>query len=173
MPDPFVHLHVHTEYSLLDGAVRIPALMKKVKEFGMPAIALTDHGNLFGAIEFYQEAEKAGVKPIIGVEAYVAPGSHKDRKSSSGRDTAFHLTLLAKDATGYANLVKLVSIAHLDGMYYKPQVDKELLSQYGQGLIALSGCLKGEVNSAILADNEPRAWELAAQYRDIFGKETM
>ncbi len=171
MPDPFVHLHVHTEYSLLDGAVRIPALMKKVKEFGMPAIALTDHGNLFGAIEFYQEAEKAGVKPIIGVEAYVAPGSHKDRKSSSGRDTAFHLTLLAKDATGYANLVKLVSIAHLDGMYYKPQVDKELLSQYGQGLIALSGCLKGEVNSAILADNEPRAWELAAQYRDIFGKE--
>jgi DNA polymerase-3 subunit alpha len=171
MPDPFVHLHVHTEYSLLDGAVRIPALMKKVKEFGMPAIALTDHGNLFGAIEFYQEAEKAGVKPIIGVEAYVAPGSHKDRKSSSGRDTAFHLTLLAKDATGYANLVKLVSIAHLDGMYYKPQVDKELLSQYGQGLIALSGCLKGEVNSAILADNEPRAWELAAQYRDIFGRE--
>lgn len=137
----------------------------------MPAIALTDHGNLFGAIEFYQEAEKAGVKPIIGVEAYVAPGSHKDRKSSSGRDTAYHLTLLAKDQTGYANLVKLVSIAHLDGMYYKPQIDKELLSQYGKGLIALSGCLKGEVNSAILADNEPRAWELAAQYRDIFGKE--
>ena len=171
MPDPFVHLHLHSEYSLLDGAIRIPALMKKVKEYGMPAVALTDHGNLFGAIEFYQEAEKAGVKPIIGVEAYIAPGSHKDRNASSGRDAAFHLTLLAKDATGYANLVRLVSIAHLDGMYYKPRIDKELLSKYGQGLIGLSGCLKGEVNQAILADNEPLAWELAAEYRDIFGKE--
>ncbi len=171
MSDPFVHLHLHTEYSLLDGAVRIPALMKKVKEYGMPAVALTDHGNLFGAIEFYQEAMKVGVKPIIGVEAYVAPGSHKDRNASSGRDAAFHLTLLAKDEVGYANLVKLVSIAHLDGMYYKPRIDKDLLSQYGKGLIGLSGCLKGEVNQAILADNEPRAWELAAQYRDILGAE--
>ncbi|RFC43354.1 MAG: DNA polymerase-3 subunit alpha [Verrucomicrobia bacterium] len=171
MPDPFVHLHLHSEYSLLDGAIRIPALMKKVKEYGMPAVALTDHGNLFGAIEFYQEAEKAGVKPIIGVEAYIAPGSHKDRNASSGRDAAYHLTLLAKDAEGYANLVRLVSIAHLDGMYYKPRIDKELLSKYGRGLIGLSGCLKGEVNQAILADNEPRAWELAAEYRDILGKE--
>ena len=171
MSDPFVHLHLHTEYSLLDGAVRIPELMKKVKQYGMPAVALTDHGNLFGAIDFYQEAMKVGVKPIIGVEAYVAPGSHKDRNASSGRDAAYHLTLLAKDEVGYANLVKLVSIAHLDGMYYKPRIDKDLLSQYGKGLIGLSGCLKGEVNQAILADNEPRAWELAAQYRDIFGAE--
>jgi DNA polymerase-3 subunit alpha len=149
----------------------MPALMKKVKEYGMPAVALTDHGNLFGAIEFYQEAEKAGVKPIIGVEAYVAPGSHKDRNASSGRDAAYHLTLLAKDAIGYANLVRLVSIAHLDGMYYKPRIDKELLSKFGEGLIGMSGCLKGEVNQAILADDEPRAWELAAAYRDILGKE--
>ncbi|NBV85074.1 MAG: DNA polymerase III subunit alpha, partial [Verrucomicrobia bacterium] len=171
MSDPFVHLHLHSEYSLLDGAVRMPALMKKVKEYGMPAVALTDHGNLFGAIEFYQEAVKAGVKPIIGVEAYIAPGSHKDRNAASGRDAAYHLTLLAKDEAGYANLVKLVSIAHLDGMYYKPRIDKELLSKHGGGLIGLSGCLKGEVNQAILADNEPRAWELAAQYRDILGAE--
>lgn len=137
----------------------------------MPAVALTDHGNLFGAIEFYQEAEKVGVKPIIGVEAYVAPNSHKDRNAASGKDAAYHLTLLAKDAAGYANLVRLVSIAHLDGMYYKPRIDKELLSKHGQGLIGLSGCLKGEVNQAILADNEARAWDLAAAYRDIFGKE--
>jgi DNA polymerase-3 subunit alpha len=171
MADSFVHLHLHTEYSLLDGAVRIPALMKKVREYGMPAVALTDHGNLFGAIEFYQEAEKAGVKPIIGVEAYVAPGSHKDRNASSGRDAAYHLTLLAQNETGYQNLVKLVSIAHLDGMYYKPRIDKELLAQYGAGLVALSGCLKGEVNQAILADNEAKAWDLAAQYRDILGAE--
>ena len=162
MSDPFVHLHLHTEYSLLDGAVRIPELMKKVKEYGMPAVALTDHGNLFGAIDFYQEAMKVGVKPIIGVEAYVAPGSHKDRNATSGRDAAYHLTLLAKDEVGYANLVKLVSIAHLDGMYYKPRIDKDLLSQYGKGLIGLSGCLKGEVNQAILADNEPREYITSA-----------
>jgi DNA polymerase-3 subunit alpha len=171
MSDPFVHLHLHSEYSLLDGAVRIPELMKKVKACGMPAVALTDHGNLFGAIEFYQEAVKVGVKPIIGVEAYVAPGSHRDRNATSGRDAATHLTLLSRDEDGYKNLLKLVSIAHLDGMYYKPRIDRELLSQYGAGLIALSGCLKGEINQAILADNEPRAWELAAQYRDMLGRE--
>lgn len=172
MSDSFVHLHVHSEYSLLDGATRIPALMKKVKQYGMPAVAVTDHGNLFGAIEFYQEAVKAGVKPIIGVEAYIAPGSYKDRSSShGGRDASYHLTLLSKDEPGYQNLVKLVSIAHLDGMYYKPRIDKELLSLHGEGLIGLSGCLKGEINQAILADNEPRAWELAAQYRDILGAE--
>ncbi|MEK0447569.1 MAG: polymerase subunit alpha, partial [Verrucomicrobiota bacterium] len=171
MSDSFVHLHLHSEYSLLDGATRIPALMKKVREYGMPAVALTDHGNLFGAIEFYQEAEKAGVKPIVGVEAYIAPGSHLDRNAGNGRESANHLTLLAKDEEGYQNLVKLVSIAHLDGMYYKPRIDKDLLSKHGRGLIALSGCLKGEVNQAILADNEPRAWELAAQYRDILGPE--
>jgi DNA polymerase-3 subunit alpha len=171
MPDPFVHLHLHSEYSLLDGAVRIPELMKKVKACGMPAVALTDHGNLFGAIEFYQEAEKAGVKPIIGVEAYMAPGAHTDRKPGPNKETAFHLTLLSSDETGYQNLVKLVSIAHLDGMYYKPRIDKQLLSTHGSGLIALSGCLKGEINSAILADQGRRAWDLAAEYRDIVGRD--
>ncbi len=169
--DSFVHLHLHTEYSLLDGAVRIPELMKKAKALGMPAVAITDHGNLFGAIEFFQEGMKAGVKPIIGCEVYMAAGSHKDRGTGNGRDTAFHFTLLAKDNAGYANLVKLVSAAHLDGMYYKPRIDKELLAQYSAGLIGLSGCLKGEVNSAIIGDNYAKAVELAGQYRDILGAE--
>src|SRR5476651_1372342 len=147
--DSFVHLHLHTEYSLLDGAVRMKELMKKAKEFEMPAVAITDHGNLFGAIEFYQEAEKAGIKPIIGCEAYMAPGKLSDRQAASARDAAYHFTLLVKDEQGYRNLVKLVSIAHLDGMYYKPRIDKELLAQHAKGLIGLSGCLKGEVNQAI------------------------
>lgn len=170
--DSFVHLHLHTEYSLLDGAVRIPELMKKAKAFGMPAVAITDHGNLFGAIEFFQEAQKAKIKPIIGCEVYMAPGSHLDRGSASnGRDTSYHFTLLAKDAQGYANLIKLVSIAHLDGMYYKPRIDKELLAEHSAGLIGLSGCLKGEVNQAIIADDYPRALDLAGKYRDILGAE--
>ena len=127
--DSFVHLHLHTEYSLLDGMVRIPELMAKAKALGMPAVAMTDHGNLFGAVEFFQEGKKTGVKPIIGCEVYMAAGSHRDRGTGNGRDTAFHFTLLAKDNAGYANLVKLVSAAHLDGMYYKPRIDHELLAQ--------------------------------------------
>ena len=130
--DSFVHLHLHTEYSLLDGAIRMKELMKKAKQFGMPAVAITDHGNLYGAIEFYQEAKKAGIKPIIGCEAYMAPGSIKDRPNNM-RDAAYHFTLLAKDATGYRNLVKLVSTAHLDGMHYKPRIDKELLAAARRG----------------------------------------
>src|SRR3984957_1146864 len=114
--DPFIHLHLHTEYSTLDGAVRIPELMKKAKEFGMPAVAVTDHGNLFGAIEFYQEATNAGIKPIIGCEAYVAPRSHKE-KAASMREAAYHFTLLAENEIGYRNLVKLISTAHLDGFH--------------------------------------------------------
>src|SRR5437870_13558778 len=121
--DSFVHLHLHTEYSLLDGAIRMKELMKKAAEFKMPAVAITDHGNLFGAIEFYQEATRAGVKPIIGCEAYIAPGSHKDRPASR-RDAAYHFTLLAENETGYRNLVKLVTAAHLDGFHYAPRIDK-------------------------------------------------
>ncbi len=169
--DSFVHLHLHTEYSTLDGAVRIAQAVKKAKEYEMPAIAMTDHGVLYGAIEFFQEATKQGVKPIIGCEVYMAPGSHTDRKATSGRDAAYHFTLLAKDADGYQNLVKLVSTAHLDGMYYKPRIDKELLAQHSAGLIGLSGCLKGEINSALAVDQFPRALELAGQYRDILGAE--
>src|SRR6187551_2292273 len=143
-PDSFVHLHLHTEYSLLDGAIRIPELMKKAKEFKMPAVAITDHGNLYGAIEFYRAADKAGIKPIIGCEAYMAPGSIKDRPNNQ-RDAAYHFTLLAKDETGYRNLVQLVSTAHLEGMHYKPRIDKELLSAHAKGLIGMSACLKGEI----------------------------
>src|SRR6266571_2600540 len=121
--DSFVHLHLHTEYSLLDGALRMKELMKKAVEFGMPAVAVTDHGNLYGAIEFYQEATRAGIKPIIGCEAYVAPRSHKE-KASSLREAAYHFTLLAQNDTGYRNLVKLISTAHLDGFHYRPNIDK-------------------------------------------------
>lgn len=169
--DSFVHLHCHTEYSTLDGAVRIAQAMKKAKEYGMPALAITDHGNLFGAIEFYQEGKNAGINPIIGCEVYVAPDSHLKKSATTQRESAFHFTLLAQNDEGYRNLVKLVSIAHLDGMYYKPRIDKELLAQYSKGLIGLSGCLKGEVNQAIIEDNFPKARELAAAYRDILGAE--
>src|SRR5216684_2565646 len=168
--DSFVHLHLHTEYSLLDGAVRMKELMKKAVEFGMPAVAVTDHGNLFGAIEFYQEATRAGIKPIIGCEAYVAPHSHKE-KASSLREAAYHFTLLAQNDTGYRNLVKLISTAHLDGFHYRPRIDKELLAQYSEGLIGLSGCLAGEVNSAIQSNNIDKAKQGAAEYRDILGAE--
>src|SRR6266496_157603 len=166
--DSFVHLHLHTEYSLLDGAIRMKELMKQAAEFKMPAVAITDHGNLFGAIEFYQEATRAGVKPIIGCEAYIAPGSHKDRPSAR-RDAAYHFTLLAENETGYSNLVKLLTAAHLDGFHYAPRIDKELLSAHSAGLIGLSGCLASEINSAIQANNIEKAKQSAAEYRDILG----
>jgi DNA polymerase-3 subunit alpha len=168
--DSFVHLHLHTEYSFLDGAVRMKELMKKAAEFEMPAVAITDHGNLHGAIEFYQEATKSGIKPIIGCEAYMAPGSIKDRPNNP-RDAAYHFTLLAKDETGYRNLVKLISTAHLDGFHYKPRIDKELLAARSAGLIGLSGCLKGEINMAIQSDNLAKARQSVAEFRDILGAE--
>jgi DNA polymerase-3 subunit alpha len=168
--DSFVHLHLHTEYSFLDGLVRTKELMKKATEFGMPAVAITDHGNLHGAIEFYQAAKDAGIKPIIGCEAYMAPGAIKDRPNNQ-RDAAYHFTLLAKDETGYRNLVKLISTAHLDGFHYKPRIDKELLAPRATGLIGLSGCLKGEINMAIQSDNLAKARQSVAEFRDIFGAE--
>ena len=168
--DSFVHLHLHTEYSLLDGSIRMKELMKKAAEFKMPAVAITDHGNLFGAIEFYQEAQRARVKPIIGCEVYVAPRSHKDRPPSR-RESAYHFTLLAENETGYRNLVKLVTAAHLDGFHYAPRIDKELLALRSEGLIGLSGCLAGEINSAIQSNNIEKAKQSAAEYRDILGAE--
>jgi len=167
----FVHLHCHSEYSLLDGAVRVADYIKKAKEFGMPAVALTDHGNLYGAVPFYQAKKDYGVKPIIGCELYVAPGGMTEKNASSGKDTAYHLTVLAADATGYQNLVKLVTAAHLEGFYYKPRVDKELLAKHSEGLIVLSGCLKGEVNSHLQMGNYQAAEAAAAGYRNIFGKQ--
>jgi DNA polymerase-3 subunit alpha len=170
MSDSFVHLHLHTEYSLLDGAVRIRDLMEKAVKYGMPAVAITDHGNMYGAIEFYVAAEKAGIKPIVGCEVYMAAGSMSDKGASSARDAAFHFTLLAKDAEGYNNLVKLVSAAHLDGFHYKPRIDKQLLAQHSSGLIGLSGCLKGEINTAIQAGDLKKAQRTAGEFAEIFGK---
>ncbi|MEI7865382.1 MAG: PHP domain-containing protein, partial [Chthoniobacterales bacterium] len=167
----FAHLHLHTEYSMLDGSVRIADLMRKTAELGMPAVAMTDHGVLYGAVEFYKEAQKAGVKPLLGCELYVAPGSMHDKKASSGKDAAFHLTVLAENNEGWSNLVKLVSAAHLEGFYYKPRIDKELLARHAKGLIGLSGCLKSEISSAVTAGDPQRGRELVGQYRDIFGPE--
>ena len=168
---PFVHLHCHTEYSLLDGAIRTKDLVAKAAACGMPAVAITDHGNLYGAIEFYLAAERAGIRPIIGCEAYVAPNSLRERNASTGKEAAFHLTLLATDADGYRNLVKLVTAAHLEGFYYKPRIDKDLLAIHSGGLIALSGCLKGEINSKLLSGDFAGAKRVAGEYREMLGRE--
>src|SRR5438874_7255063 len=166
--DSFVHLHLHTEYSLLDGAVRMKELMKKAVEFKMPAVAVTDHGNLFGAIEFYQEATRAGVKPIIGCEAYIAPKSHKE-KANSMLEAAYHFTLLAQDDTGYRNLVKLISTAHLDGFHYRPRIDEEWVASHAAGLGGLSGSRAGERHSAIQVTHVQKAAQSAGSDGDIPG----
>ncbi len=146
----FVHLHLHTEYSLLDGACRLDRLVDKAHELKFPALAITDHGVLYGAIDFYKAAREKGIKPIIGCEVYVAPGSRLEKKTSSGgRDVYHHLGLLAKDATGYKNLIQLTTEAHLTGYYYKPRIDKELLAAHKDGLIAMSGCLASEIPDLI------------------------
>ncbi len=171
MSDSFVHLHLHTEYSLLDGAVRIPDLMKRTKELGMPAVAMTDHGNVFGAIDFYQKAQKAGIKPIIGCEVYLAPGPMSERKEVQGRKRNSHLTLLASSDTGYENLSKLVTMGHLDGFYHRPRIDKDALRTYKEGLICLSGCINGEINEYLLSDRPDDARRSLEEFRDIFGPE--
>jgi DNA polymerase III subunit alpha len=171
LASPFVHLHVHTQYSLLDGANQIEALVQAAKSFGMPAVAITDHGNLFGAIDFYQKATAAGIKPIIGCEAYLAPKSRFDREGQFAHNEYYHLILLAANRTGYQNLLKLASTAYLDGFYYKPRIDKAVLGQYHEGLIALSGCLSGEVPNLIGKDRLEDAVRTAAEYRELFGAE--
>ena len=164
----FVHLHLHTDYSLLDGACKISRLVDLAARYQMPAVAITDHGNLFGAVQFYRAAVNRGVKPIIGCEVYVASSSRFDRSPTGERPN--HLVLLCEDQTGYRNLVKLVSLAYQEGYYYKPRIDKELLQQHSQGLIALSSCLRGEVAAALLEDRYERAQQAAYDLRDIFGK---
>ena len=167
--EAFVHLHVHSHYSLLDGAVKIPELVETAASFGMPAVAVTDHGNLFAAVELYREAREAGVKPIIGYEAYVAPKSRHDRDSTAGiKEASFHLTLLAENDTGYANLIKLATLAYLEGFYYKPRIDMELLEQHGDGLIVLSGCLSSEMAHLLKAERPDDARELADRFRQLF-----
>ncbi len=171
MADSFVHLHTHTEFSLLDGAMLTKAMIKRCQEFGMPAIAMTDHGNMYGAIEFYQNAEGSGVKPIMGCEMYLAPFSMHDKKGIPGRKIATHLTLLAENEQGYHNLMKMVSKAHLEGVYYKPRIDMDTLSEYKEGIIAMTGCLGGPVNEWLLMDQEDKARETLMNLRDIFGHE--
>ncbi len=171
MSTPFVHLHLHTSYSLLDGACRIDPLMEAIRKHGQTAVAMTDHGNMFGTVEFYNAARAKGIKPIIGCEVYEAPGSRKDRKTDGPRARAAHLVLLAADETGYANLIRLVTAAHLEGYYYKPRIDREILANHSKGLIGMSACLKGRVAEALAADDEVRAARAAGEYAEIFGKD--
>ncbi|HZD18456.1 MAG TPA: DNA polymerase III subunit alpha, partial [Actinomycetota bacterium] len=178
MGKSFVHLHTHTEFSLLDGFARITVppgtdavgLFDRAEELGMPAIGLTDHGVMFGALDFYREARARGIKPILGVEAYVAPGRRFDRNPGEDEEKYRHLTILARNETGYRNLLRLVSDAHLEGFYHRPRIDKELLAEHAEGLIGFTGCLAGEVCKHLLGGQRKKAEEAAATYRDIFGR---
>ena len=170
-PESFVHLHLHTQYSLLDGAIRIPDLVKRAQELGLPALAQTDHGNMFGAIDFYISCRKAGIKPILGSEIYFTPGSRFDRRppksnkanaldsqdEQEGRYNIHHLILLCKNNQGYQNLCKLLSKAYMEGFYYKPRADIELLKEYGEGLVCTTACLKGEVGYNFFTQQDERA----------------
>ena len=169
MPGSFAHLHVHTEYSMLDGAARVDDLFAEAARMGMPALAMTDHGQLFGAVDFYLAGQKHGVKPIIGVESYLAPGSRFEKQRRDTAEPYSHLTLLAENQTGYANLLRLVSAASLEGYFYKPRMDRELFGRYGEGLIATSGCLGSEVNQRLLKGDRQGAAATLAEFRDLFG----
>jgi DNA polymerase-3 subunit alpha len=168
---PYVPLHLHSEYSLLDGAIKLPELVKRARELGLPALALTDHGNLHGAVEFHDLCVKGGVQPILGCEVYVAPGSRMDKQSRHGmHEAGYHLVLLARDEQGWKNLMMLSSIGHLQGFYYKPRVDKQVLAQYSAGLTCLSGCLSGEIATQILRGEAPLARQTALEFEAMFGK---
>src|SRR6266542_1744533 len=172
MPDQrFVHLHLHTDYSLLDGAIQIKPLAKRTEELGMTACAMTDHGNMFGAISFYNAMKSRGVNPIIGCETYITRGSRKDRAASApGEKANFHLILLARDLDGYRNLVRLTSKAYTEGFYYKPRIDKELLAQHSKGLIALSACMSGAPSAMLALDRFDDAAAAALEFQEIMGK---
>lgn len=167
----FVHLHVHSEYSLLDGTCRLDDLVSAAKTYAMPSLAITDHGNMFGAIEFYRKAKDAGIKPILGIEAYVAPKSRFDKTPKETKETLYHLTLLVENSEGYQNLLKLTSAAYLEGFYRKPRVDKELLNNNSKGIICLSGCMKSEVNLHIINRQHKEAVKAASEYKEIFGRD--
>ena len=166
----FVHLHTHTEYSFLDGAIRIKDLVAKAKEFGMPALAITDHGGLFGAVEFYNACMQNGIKPIIGFEAYVAPQSRFDKTKTAGEDNYHHLVLLARNNEGYKNLLKLSTIGYLEGFYYKPRIDMETLRLHSAGLIGSSACVGGAIPRALLGGKVDKAKAIAEEYLSIFGE---
>lgn len=171
MSAKFVHLHVHTEYSLLDGLPKISKLVKRVKEMGMDALAITDHGAMYGAIEFYKEAKKQGIKPIIGIEAYTTNQDHKIKKEGGKKQESHHLLLLAKNEEGYKNLMELTTIAHLEGYYYRPRFDKETLKKHAKGLICTSACALGEIAQALINDNYEKAKETAKWFQEIFRKD--
>lgn len=166
----FTHLHVHTEYSLLDGSCKIRELVARAKELGMDSMAVTDHGVMYGVIDFYKAAREVGIKPILGCEVYVAPGSRFDRENVNGEDRYYHLVLLAENDQGYQNLMKIVSKGFVDGFYYKPRVDYELLETYHEGIIALSACLAGEVQRYLSRGMYEEAGRAALRYQDTFGK---
>src|SRR5476651_197801 len=168
----FVHLHLHTEFSLLDGACRIDELLDQAVKLKMPAIAVTEHGNMFSSVIFHDHAMARGLNPILGCEVYVAPGDRTDKSGVPGA-TQNHLILLAETNEGYHNLIKLVSAGYTEGFYYKPRIDKDLLAQHAKGLIGLSSCLKGEVASEIRAGRERKALDAAASVRDILGDGNM
>jgi len=170
MDTKFVHLHTHSHYSLLDGLSKVDEMVKLAKEYEMPAIALTDHGNMYGAIEFYKTCKKHDIKPIIGFEAYVTKGSRHDKQAGID-NKRFHLTLLAKNNVGYKNLIKLVTLSNLEGYYYKPRIDKEIMRKYSEGIIALSGCFGGEFSRAIASGNSEEAEKIALEHQEIYGKE--
>lgn len=167
-PSDYVHLHNHTHHSLLDGLTKIPDMVAKVKELGMEACAITDHGTMSGAIEFYKAARDAGIKPIIGMETYVAARSRHDRDPAKDK-ARYHLTLLAMNHQGYQNLMQLSTIANLEGMYYKPRIDHELLERYNEGIICMSGCMGGELGENLRNDDYTKARDIASWYKSIFG----
>lgn len=167
----FIHLHLHTQYSLLDGACRIPELLALANQYKMDSLAITDHGNMFGAIDFYLEAQAAGIKPIIGCEVYIAPASRREKNASGIDEASYHFILLARDETGYQNLMKLVSIGYLEGFYYRPRIDKEVLTQYKEGLIGLSSCLKGEIPVLLQQRRVSDAIKAADEFLNILGKD--
>ena len=166
----FTHLHVHTEYSLLDGSNKIKEYVARVKELGMDSAAITDHGVMFGVIDFYREAKAAGIHPVLGCEVYVAPNSRFDKEASGGEDRYHHLVLLAENNVGYGNLMKIVSKGFVEGFYYKPRVDMEVLQEYHEGIIALSACLAGEVQRYLVRGMYEEAKRAALRYEGVFGK---
>src|SRR6056297_157915 len=168
MSNNFTHLHLHTEFSLLDGATRITKLMERAVELGMDSIALTDHGVMYGAVEFYKEAKKHGIKPIIGCEVYISERGYRDKDPALDKNQ-YHLILLAENQKGYKNLMKIVSEGFTRGFYYKPRVDKKILNRYSEGIICLSACIAGEIPTYILDGNFEKAKKTAIEYREIFG----
>ena len=166
----FTHLHVHTEYSLLDGSSKIKELAARAKELGMDSLAITDHGVLYGVIDFYRACREVGIKPIIGCEIYVSPGSRFDGETVNGEDRYYHLVLLAENNQGYQNLMKIVSKGFVEGFYYKPRVDYEVLEQYHEGIIATSACLAGEIPRYLCEEMYEEAKRSALRYQEIFGE---